>query len=263
MSKKLFSKADEQSIDIVDRAIDDLRKLGATIVDPGPEGALFQVCIARYAPELLNSAFTRQYPSLFSADNGGRPQPDQLSMLLSLAFDPSRVPQSLSLRSLRTPAVEGEDKYMMNKYLHERGDANIKTNADLISKARFYQDPNFPDRKQGREAAERATELDTSERLQTRSAFQTLLLQCMQEQRLPDVHGPAAKAYGAARTEREWPLADRLVVHRAARFSGDHRACGLYDRDLGPCARWQRRHTLGGSPQRKLACWSRLHCASV
>lgn len=190
MSKKLFSKADEQSIDIVDRAIDDLRKLGATIVDPGPEGALFQVCIARYAPELLNSAFTRQYPSLFSADNGGRPQPDQLSMLLSLAFDPSRVPQSLSLRSLRTPAVEGEDKYMMNKYLHERGDANIKTNADLISKARFYQDPNFPDRKQGREAAERATELDTSERLQTRSAFQTLLLQCMQEQRLDALVSP-------------------------------------------------------------------------
>ena len=35
MAKKLFSKADEESIGIVDRAIDDLRKLGATIVDPG------------------------------------------------------------------------------------------------------------------------------------------------------------------------------------------------------------------------------------
>ncbi|HEY3044864.1 MAG TPA: amidase, partial [Vicinamibacterales bacterium] len=42
MNKKLFSKADEESIDIVDRAVGDLRKLGATIVDPGPEGALFQ-----------------------------------------------------------------------------------------------------------------------------------------------------------------------------------------------------------------------------
>src|SRR5262245_1763771 len=50
ISKKLFSKADEESIDIVERAIDDLRKLGATIVDPGREGTLFQSCISRYGP---------------------------------------------------------------------------------------------------------------------------------------------------------------------------------------------------------------------
>ena len=68
MSKKLFSKADEESIDIVERAIVDLRKLDATIVDPGPEGALFEGCIARYGPELLNSAFTRQYRELFPVD---------------------------------------------------------------------------------------------------------------------------------------------------------------------------------------------------
>lgn len=158
MSKKLFSKADEESIDIVDRAIDDLRKLGATIVDPGPEGELFQGCIARYAPVLLNSA-----------------------------GDLSAV---RSLRNFNTPAVPGEGKYMMNRYLQERGDANIKTNADLISKARFYEDPNFPDRKQAREAAERASVLDTSVRLQTRFVLQNLLLQCMEEQRLDALVSP-------------------------------------------------------------------------
>jgi len=158
MSKKLFSKADDESIDIVDRAIGDLRKLGATIVDPGPEGELFQGCIARYAPVLLNGSGD------FSA--------------------------ALSLRGLNTPAVPGEGKYMMNRYLQERGDANIKTGADLISKARFYEDPNFPDRKQAREAAERATVLDTSVRLQTRFAFQNLLLQCMEEQRLDALVSP-------------------------------------------------------------------------
>jgi Asp-tRNA(Asn)/Glu-tRNA(Gln) amidotransferase A subunit family amidase len=163
MAKKLFSKADEESIAIVERATDDLRKLGATIVDPGPEGALFDSCIARYAPELLNSAFTRQY---------------------------REVPQPLSLRSLNTPAVEGEGKYMMNRYLQERGDANIKTSADLISKAKFYDDPNFPDRRQARQAAERATTLDTSARLQTRFALQNLFLQCMQEQRLDALVSP-------------------------------------------------------------------------
>ena len=190
MAKKLFSKADEESIDIVDRAIDDLRKLGATIVDPGPEGALFQGCIARYAPELMNSAFTRQYRDLFPVDAAGLPQSDQLTTLLNLHADPTRAPQALSLRSLNTPAVGGEGKYMMNRYLEERGDANIKTSADLISKARFYEDPNFPDRKQARQAAERATVLDTSARLQTRFAFQNLLLQCMQEQRLDALVSP-------------------------------------------------------------------------
>ncbi len=190
MAKKLFSKADEESIDIVDRAIDDLRKLGASIVDPGPEGALFQGCIARYAPELLNSAFTRQYRDLFPVDAAGLPQSDQLTTLLNLHADPARAPQTLSLRSLNTPAVGGEGKYMMNRYLEERGDANIKTSADLISKARFYEDPNFPDRKQARQAAERATVLDTSARLQTRFAFQNLLLQCMQEQRLDALVSP-------------------------------------------------------------------------
>jgi Asp-tRNA(Asn)/Glu-tRNA(Gln) amidotransferase A subunit family amidase len=74
--------------------------------------------------------------------------------------------------------------------LRERGDANIKSNADLITKARFYQDPNFPDRKQAREQAERAIVLDTAARLQGRFAVQTMLLQCMQEQRLDAMVSP-------------------------------------------------------------------------
>ncbi|HEY7337695.1 MAG TPA: amidase [Bryobacteraceae bacterium] len=190
MSKKLFSKADEESIDIVDRAIGDLRQLGATVVDPGPEGSLFQGCIARYAPALLNSAFTRQYRGALSAEASGRPPSDQIAALLALDADPAPAPQNLSLRNLNTPGVEGESKYMMNKYLQERGDANIKTNADLVSKAKFYDDPNFPDRKQNRQAAERATALDDSARLQTRFAFQNLLLQCMAEQRLDALVSP-------------------------------------------------------------------------
>jgi amidase len=190
MARKLFSPADQESIDIVEHAIDDLRKLGATIVDPGPEGALFQSCIARDAPELLNSAFTRQYRELFPMDAAGQLQSDQIATLLGMHADTARVPQTLSLRTLNGLGVPGEDKYMIDKYLEERGDANIKTNADLIAKAKFYEDPNFPDRKQGRQAAERAMMLDTSGRLQTRSALQTLFLQCIEEQHLDALVSP-------------------------------------------------------------------------
>ena len=186
MRPSLLSKADEESIDLVNRAIADLRKLGAVIVDPGVEGELFTPCIARYAPELLNSAFARQYPQLFPADG------DQIAALLQVQQDSSRVPAQLSLRTLNAGGFgpAGEGKYMLNRYLRERGDANIKSNADLISKARFYQDPNFPDRKQAREQAERATVLDMSARLQGRFAVQTILLQCMQEQRLDVLVSP-------------------------------------------------------------------------
>lgn len=189
MRPSLLTKADEESIALIDRAIADLRSLGAVIVDPGAEGELFTRCLTRYAPELMNSAFARQYPQLFSADASAG---DQIAVLLQLQQDPSRVPPQLSLRTLNAGGFgpAGEGKYMLNRYLRERGDANIKTNADLIAKARFYSDPNFPDRKQAREQAERATTLDTAVRLQGRFAMQTMLLQCMQEQRLDALVSP-------------------------------------------------------------------------
>jgi Asp-tRNA(Asn)/Glu-tRNA(Gln) amidotransferase A subunit family amidase len=192
MNKALFSRADEQSIALAERAIDQLRTLGATIVDPGPEGVLFQGCLVKYGPELLNSSFAAQFRQLFPADANGRPTGDQLGTLLDMKVNPAHVPAGFSLRSLNTFGTQGEGKYTINRYLLERGDANIRSNADLIAKARFYADPNFPDRKQAREAAERALDLDTSTRLQTRFALQTVLLQCMEEQRLDALVSPTS-----------------------------------------------------------------------
>jgi Asp-tRNA(Asn)/Glu-tRNA(Gln) amidotransferase A subunit family amidase len=191
MRPSLVSKADEESIGLVNRALDSLRTLGADIVDPGAEGELFTKCIGRYAPELLNSAFARQYPQLFPTDSA-KATNDQIAALLDLHADASRVPPELSLRTLNAGGFgpAGEGKYFINRYLRERGDANIKSNADLIAKARFYQDPNFPDRRQAREQAERATAFDMSARLQGRFAVQTILLQCMQEQRLDALVSP-------------------------------------------------------------------------
>jgi Asp-tRNA(Asn)/Glu-tRNA(Gln) amidotransferase A subunit family amidase len=187
MRPSLLTKADEESIAIVNRAISSLRTLGATIVDPGAEGELFTSCITHYAPELLNASFARQFPELFSSGSG-----NQIASLLDLRTNPARVPQALSLRTLNAGGFgpPGEGKYMIDRYLRERGDANIKSNADLITKARFYQDPNFPDRKQAREQAERATTLDMSARLQGRFAVQTILRQCMQEQQLDALVSP-------------------------------------------------------------------------
>ncbi|MGD8810463.1 MAG: amidase, partial [Gammaproteobacteria bacterium] len=90
MRPSLLSEADAESIALVNLAIDDLRSLGAQIVDPGEEGELFTQCLSRYAPELLNSAFARQYPQLFM--DGDTADRDQIAALLELQQDPSRLP---------------------------------------------------------------------------------------------------------------------------------------------------------------------------
>jgi Asp-tRNA(Asn)/Glu-tRNA(Gln) amidotransferase A subunit family amidase len=181
LNRTLLTQADAESVDLIERAIDALRKLGATVVDPGPEGALFQPCIVRSAPELLSSVFSRQY----------KLEGDLIATLVEMRATPSRVPEGLTLRTLGGGFVEpGEDRYMMNRYLRERGDANIKTNADLIAKATFYDDPNFPNRRAAREQAERATVLDTSARMHTRFALQTLLVNCMEAQKLDALVAP-------------------------------------------------------------------------
>ena len=191
LNRSLLTEADAESVNLVEQAAGVLRKLGASVVDPGPEGALFQPCIARAAPALLSTAFTRQHRAQFPTDAEGRPEGDHIATLVEMRADPSRVPASLTLRSIGGGFGEpGEDKYMINRYLRERGDANIRSNADLITKATFYDDPNFPNRRAGREQAERAVALDTSARMHTRFALQTLLVNCMEDQKLDALVAP-------------------------------------------------------------------------
>jgi Asp-tRNA(Asn)/Glu-tRNA(Gln) amidotransferase A subunit family amidase len=51
LNRKLLAKADDESVGLVERAIAALGQLGATVIVRA-EGALFQGCIARSAPEL-------------------------------------------------------------------------------------------------------------------------------------------------------------------------------------------------------------------
>src|ERR1044072_5421686 len=73
---------------------------------------------------------------------------------------------------------------MLNLYLRERGDANIKSNTDLITKANYYDEPKFRTPKRGRENAEKDMQYDMSKRLLRRFSMQQMILQCMAEQKL-------------------------------------------------------------------------------
>ena len=73
MDKRVGTKAQDESIAIVDRAIEDLRKLGATIVDPGPDG-LFTDYVRRYNPCSAMRPGRACFPSSFpSMPRGSRP----------------------------------------------------------------------------------------------------------------------------------------------------------------------------------------------
>ena len=195
MDKKLFNEADAQTIDITERAIGDLRRLGATIVDPGPGGALLQSCIDKYLPLYRNRVFFEQHPNVFPQDANGKPLTDRVSQLVDMYFDPSLVPPGTTVRTLGAASNNGMTKYMLNRYLRERADANIKSLKDLIGKSKFYRDirpdAGFIDRKAALEEIDSAVTLDLAAIFQDRFANQQIILQCMAEQNLDALVSPA------------------------------------------------------------------------
>jgi amidase len=183
MDKNAFNEADAETIDITERAIDDLRQLGATIVDPGPGGALFQSCIGKYVPLYRNRVFTEQHPKLFPLDANGKPATDHISQLVDMFYDPSLVPAGSSIRTIGRASNDGVTKYMLTRYLRERGDANIKSISDLINKSKYYRDiradAGFVDRKAALEEMNKNQTLDMASLFQERFVTQQVVSQCM------------------------------------------------------------------------------------
>ena len=194
MDKKLFTESHVETIDIVERGINDLRRLGATIVDPGPGGALFQSCIDKYVPLYRNRAFIEQHPDLFPADANGKPSMDRIPLLVDMFFNPSLVPAGTTIRNIAGASDAGMTKYMLTRYLRERGDANIKSLRDLIDKSKFYRDirpdAGFVDRKAALEEMNSSLTLDTASLFQNRFAYQQVVLQCMAQDNLDALVSP-------------------------------------------------------------------------
>ncbi|HSV22163.1 MAG TPA: amidase [Xanthobacteraceae bacterium] len=195
MDKKALNEADVAAIDLAEHAIGDLRQLGATIVDPGAGGALFQSCIYKYVPLYRNRAFIEQYPNLFPADASGKPSTDRMSLLVDMFFDPSRVPAGFTIRNIAPASNAGLTKYMLDRYLRERGDAKIKSLRDLIDKSNYYRDirpeAGFVDRKAALEEINSNVTLDLANVFQERFVNQQVVLQCMAQENLDALVSPA------------------------------------------------------------------------
>jgi Asp-tRNA(Asn)/Glu-tRNA(Gln) amidotransferase A subunit family amidase len=195
MDKKALNEADVEAIDLAERAINDLRGLGATIVDPGAEGALLQSCIDKYVPLYRNRAFMEQHPDLFPSDASGKPSTDRIPLLVDMYFNPSRVPPGTTIRNINGAGNSGMTKYMLTRYLRERGDANIKSLKDLIDKSKYYRDirpeAGFVDRKAALEEIDSSKTLDMANIFQDRFAYQLVILQCMAQDNLDAMVSPS------------------------------------------------------------------------
>jgi amidase len=195
MDKKAFNEADVETIDLAEHAISDLRQLKATIVDPGEGGALLQNCIDKYVPLYRNRVFIEQFPNLFPADSSGKPSTDRIAQLVDMFFDPSLVPAGFTIRNIAPASNAGLSKYMLTRYLRERGDANIKSIRDLIDKSNFYRDirpeAGFVDRKAALEELNSSSTLDMATVFQDRFAYQQVVLQCMAQENLDALVSPS------------------------------------------------------------------------
>jgi len=195
MDRKLFNQADEESIAAAEKAVADLQKLGATIVDPGEGGALLQRYIDKYAPSVMNKLFINRFPAAFPFDDAGKATSDHILTLVDMFMNPSLVPGGLTLRNLGGGQSVGEARYMTELYLRERGDAAIKTQKDLAANSKPLTDKN-PDgaggaRGGGGEGRERnPMTVDNANRWLTRFAVQQIVLQAMEDMHLDAMISP-------------------------------------------------------------------------
>jgi Asp-tRNA(Asn)/Glu-tRNA(Gln) amidotransferase A subunit family amidase len=111
-----------------------------------------------------------------------------------MSYDSALFPDGPTIRGLGSDRTVGEGRYVLDMYLKDRGDANIKSTEDLINKSTFYTDvrnsSGFNDKKKGLQTKFDDKTLDMSNYIQTRFALQQIGLQCMAEQKLDAVTYP-------------------------------------------------------------------------
>lgn len=196
MDPVLYGPRDGEIIGIVDKAVEDLKKTGATVVDPGPSGALFRDCFHKYVPQAFGKQFTSAHPDLFPAGV------DHIAILADLAEHPEKVPDFPSIRDVGQVTATGDSSYWRTRYLRDRGDAKVKTEADLVAATRFIEDPEFWASSaniseetpygtvKGPPNAPFPQELDARDKLQQRFGFQQVVLACFADLKLDAVVYP-------------------------------------------------------------------------
>lgn len=248
-----FTDADRDSVRVAKQAIAELRQAGAEVFesvnvrDLELFGAVDDPNIPNLSPSIQDTIaelLPTLEPGLDKIPTGGKnytwPRGDSpIQAALDIHFDRTLFPAEINIRALNaTPGGEfNEGKFALNRYLRNRGDANIKDLVDLTTKTiARYKDKKAP-------SFEGAT-LDApgqAAHLFRRQAIQGVLLKVMADNRLdafvfphatvppgvigetaePDVQNRPARGYNAITDVSGLPA---IVV--PAGFTNE-----VYDRD--------------------------------
>lgn len=187
--RKLFTEEDTQALDLFEKALADLKALGATLVDPG-EGDLLTPYVRKNFYILYSPAMAKKFPDLFPVDADGKPTTDRAATVLDMSMDPSKVPPTLTIRDFPSVQATGQSKHMLGYYLRERNDAKIKTIKDLYEQAVFFKDERFGDRRANLVRKDRDTEVDNNARVHLRYAVQYIVLNAMADLNLDVIVSP-------------------------------------------------------------------------
>jgi amidase len=125
--------ADRDSIRIANQAIADLKRLGATIIDPvNFDGAIAEI-MASYEPSFFTQTFKEGIPA----------GADPIDRMVTIANDPKTLPtgaRGVNLRMIAGQRRGDEGKYAMNLYLRQRGDAKFRSVEDMFATRTFSGD---------------------------------------------------------------------------------------------------------------------------
>jgi amidase len=122
--------ADRDSVRIGNEALVDMKRLGATLVDPVDfSGAIAEIMTA-YEP----SFFTQRFPAAIPA--GVKP----IDRMVTIASDPKTLvggARGVNLRMLAGQQRGNEARYALDLYLKERGDARFRSVEDVYATKSF------------------------------------------------------------------------------------------------------------------------------
>jgi Asp-tRNA(Asn)/Glu-tRNA(Gln) amidotransferase A subunit family amidase len=168
--------ADRDSIRIAGQAIADLKKLGATVVDPVDFNGAIAAIVAPHEPGFVTQNFKSSIPA----------GTDPIDHIVAITTDPKLLPAGMRGANLRMIAGQrrGEEgRYAMNLYLRQRGDAKFKTVADMFATPAFSGEADVLKAAFGAKAKTLDTPAHTSHSLRMQ-ILQKILLKVMADNNL-------------------------------------------------------------------------------
>jgi amidase len=154
--------ADRDSIRVADAALDEMKRLGATLVDPVDFGGAIADVMTAYEP----SFFTQLFPAAIPA--GTKP----IDRMVTIASDPKALPggvRGVNLRMIAGQARGNEARFALDLYFRERGDAKFRSVEDLYATKSFAGENDWLRTSLGAKAESLDTQIEINHLLRMQS----------------------------------------------------------------------------------------------